>query len=162
MATLIERMKALLAESEEQEEEEPTDAGADTSAMQQENTQLKERIAELEEQRTEHESLFTRVLDHLEGVGAGAEEPEAEADEPESPQTAQDEPQATQEEPAAQEATTPEQPQQTQRRQPRRAPSRTAARNVRTTPNIDTMTLEERSEYVDKVLDPADKAGRQV
>ena len=66
MATLIERMKALLAESEEQEEEETADAGADTSAMQQENTQLKDRIAELEEQRTEHEALFTRVLDHLE------------------------------------------------------------------------------------------------
>ena len=43
MATLIERMKALLAESEEQEEEEQADAGADTSAMQQENTQLKEQ-----------------------------------------------------------------------------------------------------------------------
>ena len=78
MATLIERMKALLAESEEQEEEETADAGADTSAMQQENTQLKDRIAELEEQRTEHEALFTRVLDHLEVAdeSEGAEEGE--------------------------------------------------------------------------------------
>ena len=152
-------MKALLAESEEQEEEEQADAGADTSAMQQENTQLKERIAELEEQRTEHEALFTRVLDHLEV----ADDAEGEQnDEPEAPQTAQDETQAAQEEPAAQEPTQAEQPQQTQRRQPRRAPSRTAARNVRATPNIGTMTLEERAKYHDDVLDPADKAGRQV
>ena len=79
-----------------------------------------------------------------------------------APQTAQDEPQATQEEPAAQEPTQEPKATQTQRRQPRRAPSRTAARNVRATPNIDTMTLEERAKYVDDVLDPADKAGRQV
>ena len=159
MATLIERMKALLAESEEQEEEEQAPAGADTSAMQQENTQLKERIAELEEQRTDHEALFTRVLDHLEV----ADDAEGEADgEPEASQTAQEEPQETQEEPVAQEPTQAEQPQQTHRRQPRRAPSRTAARNVRATPNFDTMSLEERAAYVDDVLDPADKAGRQV
>ena len=62
------------------------DAGADTSAMQQENTQLKERIAELEEQRTEHEALFTRVLDHLEVADdAEGDADGAETDEPECP-----------------------------------------------------------------------------
>lgn len=166
MATLKERLAALTTLLNEDSEDAPAESGGDLEA---ENKQLKDRIAELEEEQSEVNVVLQRVVERFE---AGDEQGEEDVDEPAIDGDVDGELAAARARIAELEAASEgdagseseesvPQKQAAPRRQPARQ-RRAAGPSRNATPNIENMTLEERAEFDDKVMRPADKAGRPI
>lgn len=167
MATLKETLAALTTLLTDSEEE-TTDAPEGSADLEAENKQLRERVAELEEEQAEVNAVLQRVVERFE---AGDEQTQGDesTDEPAVAdgdvdgeladlRTRLAELEAASDGDAGSESEEAEpQRQAPQRRQQQTRQRRAAGPSRNATPNIGGMTLEERADYNDKVLVPEDK-----